>query len=152
VAITALSDLSHDILDSVVARMTLAGVTLPEKQYVWFGSVAVDCEQVVVDYEQSFQGLPAAQDPTPLKCAKLRTTQLAIYIIRCVTTDADEAAMDAAGTIALVDAHTLMTSFIQGYTAGDFGGTCDSVSIFSITPVGPSGGFGGVCLRVQAQL
>lgn len=153
-----LSVLAHDLLDSVVTRMAGDVDPLPDRQYVWSGAVAVDCEQVVVALEQLFQGLPGVADSAALQCTVLRTTQLAIYVIRCVpTSSADgtppsETVMDASGTTMLTDAHVLMRSVVEGYRAGDFAGTCDSFSIVNLLPVGPSGGYGGNVLRVQVQL
>lgn len=153
-----LSTLAHDLLASVVGRLTAAGIVLPTRRYVWVGAVAVDCEQVVVSYEQSFLGLPGLQDASAIQCSVLRSAQFAISIIRCVPspdrsgTPPSVESLDAVATVMLTDALELMRQVVTGYRDRDFSSTCDSMSILNVVPVGPSGGYGGVTMHVQVQV
>lgn len=157
-AIDKLDALAHDLLAAVVAHMTAHAITLPDRQYVWFGQFPVDCEQLVVTWEQSTQGLPGTPDGSPIIAPILRTAQFTVNLLRCVPQpDANghppsDTAMDLAGTIALTDAQALMLSIVEAYKQNDFSAVCDSMSIVNVLPLSQAGRYGGVAVRIQVQI
>lgn len=148
---TALYDVATDLLASVVARMTTAGITLPARQYVHAGLVAYDCEQVTVTVPESgvTHAFPGEAASVNQVCAPPRHVALEVHVVRCVPIPGDSGdpptvtELDASATEVLTDLWALAYVIWEGYREGEWGSTCSTVSLGPVTVNGPEGGFVG---------
>jgi hypothetical protein len=62
----AVGSLLQLTLDTIVGTYEQAGVDLPERRYISYGSTAVDCEQLTVELGQFYSGAPG-EDPNALQ-------------------------------------------------------------------------------------
>lgn len=145
-------------LAAVVSRFATEGISLPARQYVTGGQIALDCEQVVVEVVRVYTGTPGAELANPVSCAVPRSAEMRIWIVRCVPTLKDngdfptQAELDASGEELLTDGWVLVWGLLQEYRDGNFLSQCDKLVIGNLSAVGPEGGFGGFTLSFDADL
>jgi hypothetical protein len=72
------------ILDAIVVVYQDNDVSLPDRQYIAMNSVAHDCEQLTVAFQQMYLGPPGGQLDTPLKCDAPRSIVVQVQLARCV--------------------------------------------------------------------
>lgn len=160
---TKLADTAAALLQVCVDGLTTAGLTVPERQYVSSGSVAYDCEQLVVTLERLYPAVPFQDDPGApvLRMTLLRAATLGVHLVRCIPTLSDgprgdvfptPADLDASGMALLTDALVLPKVITTAWRADTFLGTCDQMGIREVLPAEPDGGFGGTICRVDVQL
>lgn len=149
---------ANQALEAVVDRFATEGITLPDRQYVTGGLVALDCEQVVVEVVRVYTGTPGAELSDPVSCAVPRSAEMRIWIVRCVPIFKDngdpptQSELDASGEELLTDGWVLVWGLLQEYRDGNFLSQCDKLVIGNLAAVGPEGGFGGWALTIQADL
>lgn len=70
------------VLGTIEDTFTAAGVALPERRYITFGTPAADCAQLTVALQQLYLGTPGipVQEPTP--CSSPTTAVLRVEILR----------------------------------------------------------------------
>jgi hypothetical protein len=95
-ALTTVADVSEDALnlknmmDGILSRIEdvfqTYNVPLPQRRYWTMGEVAVDCEQVVVNFLQMYLGTPGDEQSMPQRCHVPRTATVIISISRAVAT------------------------------------------------------------------
>ena len=93
---TTIADVSSDALslknmmDGILSRIETVfqsyNVPLPSRRYWTMGEVAVDCEQVVVNFLQMYLGTPGDEQSSPQRCHVPRTATVIISISRPVAT------------------------------------------------------------------
>jgi hypothetical protein len=91
---TDVSDISDDalnlkkmmdgVLDRVITIYQSYNVPLPERRYWTFGDPVVDCEQVVVSFNQMYLGAPGLPVSSPQRCHMPRTATITIGVARSV--------------------------------------------------------------------
>jgi hypothetical protein len=140
-----LRDLLLGVLERVQSVFQSYNVELPVRQYWTMGEPAIDCEQLVVFFQQLYLGPPGAQVGEPQRCHVPRSATLTISLSRATPIVSQNGRppapekIEAASEILAIDAWVLMDSVNQldqwdetGYGVGVIA-TLDSAS--------PEGGF-----------
>src|SRR5437879_710280 len=80
-------DLMVVVMAEIVGAYGELSVTPPDRRYIWIGSPAVDCEQLVISYNRIYTGTPGqeANDVTYLPVVQ-RVVEMRIEVHRCVPT------------------------------------------------------------------
>jgi hypothetical protein len=145
----SLKNLLDDVLQVIVDRYAHHGVTLPTRQYWIAGQEALDCEQLVVSFQQLYIGPPGDEATKPQRSNSPRSVVLKATIAREIPTingrghipTGDK--IQEGSNIAAVDAWVLLdcVAFLdQWENTGAFGlGVIGTVDIES-----PEGGFQAV--------
>jgi hypothetical protein len=142
----SLKVLLDEVLQVIVDRYAHHAVTLPTRQYWTMGQEAIDCEQLVISFQQLYIGPPGDAATSPQRCHSPRSTVLRATIAREIPTAngrgqiPTEEKIQEAAYISAVDAWVLLdcVAFLDQWEAtGAFGlgviGTVDAES--------PEGGF-----------
>lgn len=154
---------ASDLLGVVEDVFTTAGIALPDRRYVTFGEVALDCELCVVSItlgrhgtaDEASSGLPSFPG-SPFT----RSLDMDVWVIRCVPTLTDDEpdkiptaeALLASAEELTDDAWTLWSGLKQKHTDGSLMSGCTSVFFGDLNPYGPEGGMGGSTLSLSIQL
>jgi len=77
-----LRDMMQGVLERVQAVFQSYNVELPHRKYWTMGTPAVDCEQLVVYFQQLYLGPPGAQVGEPQRCHVPRSATMTISIAR----------------------------------------------------------------------
>lgn len=149
-----LPELLQLTLDTLVGTFDQAGVDLPERQYIAFGDVVVDCEQLTVQFQQLVYGPPGGDPNSVQRCDGPRSVSLLVQLFRCVpTTNTPRGGAPTPEAIAastkthLRDAWLLMDALAQVDAA-----TWKSGVVGEVSPVSPNGGFAGASLSIMLQV
>jgi hypothetical protein len=81
-----LKDMMDGILERVETVFQSYNVPLPQRRYWTMGTPAIDCDQVVVSFNQMYLGSPGDQVSSPQRCNVPRTAIVTISIAREVPT------------------------------------------------------------------
>lgn len=142
----SLKNLMDEILQVIIDRYAFHSVTLPPRQYWTAGQGAIDCEQLVLSFQQLYIGPPGDQASAPQRCNSPRTTVLTATVAREIPTSSGKGLAPAADKIeqgsyiAAVDAWVLLdcVAFLDQWEAtGAFG--LGVIGTVDIEP--PEGGF-----------
>jgi hypothetical protein len=124
-----LKNLMDGVLEKTVEVFGDYNVPLPSRQFWTVGEPAIDCEQLVVSFIQTYLGLPGNQASEPQRCQSPRSVVLTISISREIpvvgvngkapTGDKNE----EASRIAVVDAWMFMELInkLDQWEPGEFG-------------------------------
>jgi len=158
-------EVGQAILDAVVGHFAVAGIALPERQYLAPGDptqIAWDCEQLVV----ALQGIGWGQHPTAGPLATKMGSQInavglrhAIYVVslvRCTPSDGDRETglvsaqlIHAAGQQFMDDMGVLSQALVEACAEVRAGLDRGSlVEAGAINPEGPSGQYHGMSAPV----
>lgn len=155
--IEAVGQLLFTILDVVVGRYEQAGIDLPERRYIHYGTVAADCEQLTVELNQVFPGLPGEDPSAAQPCAGStpRTAATTVTIFRKVPTGSGNRGQDPPTPEALT-ATTLILArdswlLLDAAEEVDQRGHRRGV-IAEVSPIGPSGGYTGVTMTLSVAI
>lgn len=153
--IDVLSEMLFTALDSVESTFDQAHVDLPERRYIAWGGVAVDCEQLTVSLIQAYPGVPGGSPDQPVRCEGPRTAVIAVQLMRCAPQPAGPRATKPAvesenstTTQLARDAWLLLNAAGVFDVAGSWG----SGIIAEVTAAQPQGGFVGSVLTLTAQI
>lgn len=111
-----LMNLMQGVLDRIVVIYDSYNVPLPSRRYWTMTLPAIDCEQVVVSFVQSYLGAPGDQAADPQRCNQPRSAVLTITVARPVPSVGQNggtpsaANIQKASEIVAVDAWILMQS------------------------------------------
>jgi hypothetical protein len=148
-----LKDMMDGVLERVQSVYQSYNVPLPSRCYWIMGTPAIDCEQLVVSFNQLYLGPPGDQANTPQRCNMPRTATLEILISREVVTVGQGGRAPSGDKIqeasvpSAVDAWVLMESinlFDQWDGSGGFG----LGVIATVESMGPEGGFSSVSMQL----
>lgn len=142
---TNLRDMMSGILERVEAVFQSYNVELPQRRYWAMGQPAIDCEQLVVYFQQMYLGTPGAQVGEPQRCHVPRSATVTISIARAtpiVNQNGRPPAPEkirAASEVLAIDAWVLMESINQldQWDASGFG--IGVIATLEVNP--PEGGF-----------
>lgn len=142
---TNLRDMMNGVLERVQAVFQSYNVGLPARQYWSMGQPAVDCEQLVVYFQQMYLGAPGAELGDPQRCHVPRSATLSVSISR-VTPIVNQngrppspAAIEAASSAMAIDSWVLMESVNQLDQWDETGFGVGVVATLEVS--GPEGGF-----------
>jgi hypothetical protein len=124
-----LKNLMDGVLEKTVEVFEEYNVPLPSRQFWTVGEPAIDCEQLVVSFIQTYLGLPGNQASEPQRCQSLRSVVLTISISREIPVvgvngkapTGDK--IEEASRIAVVDAWMFMELInkLDQWEPGEFG-------------------------------
>jgi hypothetical protein len=151
--------LARAVLDALTERWPVGAAELPERRYVAFGEVAIDCEQITVSIERTFTiEADAATEVTATGALFfMRAVEVTVQIARCIPTVDDDGNMprpediEVSAAIAAQDEQNIRDALIDAQQEGDLA-SCNGIALQNWTAVGPDGGFGGGRLGVLLAL
>lgn len=157
--------LAQELRDVIVAGYALAGVDLPERQFVSPGLPAWDCEILAVQLERTFGiagnlATEIIEPQLPQAAHAMRGATFAVHLIRCVPTLHDDGTNvqvpsvteeEAAAKVIYTDVQMLLNVIVAGQRAGDLPG-CSGVAFEAWQTVGPQGGLSGGYLRLRLMV
>jgi hypothetical protein len=124
-----LKNLMDGVLEKTVEVFDEYNVPLPSRQFWTVGEPAIDCEQLVVSFIQTYLGLPGNQASEPQRCQSPRSVVLTISISREIPVvgvngkapTGDK--IEEASRIAVVDAWMFMELInkLDQWEPGEFG-------------------------------
>lgn len=143
-------------MDGILSRIETVfqayNVPLPSRRYWTMGEVAVDCEQVVVNFLQMYLGTPGDEQSAPQRCHVPRTATVVISISRPVATVGQNGRPPSGDKItessytSAIDAWVLMEC-IREFDMWDDSGYGLGV-IATLDSSGPEGGFQTVNMQL----
>lgn len=142
---TNLRDMMEGVLYRVESVFQSYNVELPMRKYWTMGQPAVDCEQLVVFFQQMYLGPPGAQVGDPQRCHVPRSATLGITIARSTPIVGQNGRppspekIQAASEILAYDAWVLMQSINQLDQWDETGFGVGVIATLDTTP--PEGGF-----------
>ena len=124
-----LKNLMDGVLEKTVEVFEEYNVPIPSRQFWTVGEPAIDCEQLVVSFIQTYLGLPGNQASEPQRCQAVRSVVLTISISREIPVvgvngkapTGDK--IEEASRIAVVDAWMFMELInkLDQWEPGEFG-------------------------------
>ena len=124
-----LKNLMDGVLEKTVEVFEEYNVPIPSRQFWTVGEPAIDCEQLVVSFIQTYLGLPGNQASEPQRCQSPRSVVLTISISREIPVvgvngkapTGDK--IEEASRIAVVDAWMFMELInkLDQWEPGEFG-------------------------------
>lgn len=114
-----LRDLMEGVLERVQNVFQSYNVELPQRRYWMMSTPAIDCEQLVVYFQQLYLGAPGAEVGEPQRCHVPRSATMGIMIARQTPVVGQNGrppspeAIQAASESMAVDAWVLMESINQ---------------------------------------
>ena len=140
-----LRDMMQGVLERVQSVFQSYNVELPNRKYWTMAQPAVDCEQLVVYFQQMYLGAPGAEVGEPQRCHVPRSASLAVSIARATPIVSQNgrppspAAIESASTSMAIDAWVLMESINQLDQWDETGYGIGVVATLDVSP--PEGGF-----------
>lgn len=142
---TNLRDMMEGVLERVESVFQSYNVELPQRKYWAMAQPAVDCEQLVVFFQQLYLGPPGAQVGEPQRCHVPRSATLTISIARATPIVGQNGRppapekIQAASEILAYDAWILMQSINELDQWDDTGYGVGVIATLEVNP--PEGGF-----------
>jgi|APGre2960657373_1045057.scaffolds.fasta_scaffold08420_5 hypothetical protein len=144
------------VLDTIVAQYEAYNMPVPTRRYWTIGLPPVDCEQLVVSFQQMYLGAPGAQVSSPQKCEAPRTATFSVSVARPVPSGGQNggapstASLTKAATVAAYDAWILMESAaaLDQWEEGGYG----MGVIATVDTLQPEGGFQVVTLSCTTSV
>ena len=133
------------VLERVQSVFQSYNVELPARQYWMMGQPAIDCEQLVVSFQQLFLGPPGAQVGEPQRCHVPRSATITIEISRATPITQQNGRppspdrIEAASGILAIDSWVLMETINQLDQWDDTGYGVGVIATLDVSP--PEGGF-----------
>jgi hypothetical protein len=147
-----LTDMMDGILDRVEAVFQSYNVDLPNRRYWMIGEPAIDCEQVVVSFNQMYLGAPGDEASQPQRCNVPRSATVTIYISREVATVGVNGRPPSPEKIQQTSARSTTDAWVLMETVREFDmwdGTGYGLGVVANLEIsGPDGGFQTVGLQV----
>ena len=140
-----LRDMMQGVLERVQSVFQSYNVELPARQYWMMGQPAIDCEQLVISFQQLFLGPPGAQVGEPQRCHVPRSATITIEISRATPITQQNGRppspdrIEAASGILAIDSWVLMETINQLDQWDDTGYGVGVIATLDVSP--PEGGF-----------
>lgn len=148
------ADFMEVILQTVVDTFTDAGVDLPERRFVTFGTPASDGEQVTVALQQLYLGTPGTPPTQPSMCNSPTTGVFRVEVLRAVPVPEGRKTVVAAETMheagigTVTDGELLLRS-ISTLCGAQFGG----MGVFAdVSMPNEQGALGGPIMTITAGI
>jgi hypothetical protein len=140
-----LRDMMQGVLERVQTIFQSYNVELPNRRYWTMSTPAIDCEQLVVYFQQLYLGAPGAQVGEPQRCHVPRSATITISIARATPIVSQNGrppspqAIEAASEVMAVDSWVLMESINLLDQWDDAGFGIGVIATLDASP--PEGGF-----------
>lgn len=147
-----LRDMMQGVLERVQSVFQSYNVELPARRYWTMAEPAVDCEQLVVYFQQMYLGAPGAELGEPQRCHVPRSATIGVSISRITPIVSQNGrpptpeAIEAASEVMAIDSWVLMSSInsLDQWDETGFG-----VGVIATLNVGsPEGGFQTTTLTI----
>ena len=144
------------VLQTVVQKYEDYGMPVPARRYWTIGLAPVDCEQLVVSFQQMYLGAPGAQASAPQKTEAPRTATFSISVARAVPSGGQNGgapsvpSLTKAATVAAYDSWILIES-AASFDQWEEGGYGMGV-IATVDTLQPEGGFQVVTLSCTTSV
>lgn len=148
----ALKATADELLAEVVASLATEGRPAFLRSYVSDGAVAYDCEQLVVEVEGVFAGLPLAGTVSPLDNRTVLHVNIAIHAVRCAPALGSNGSAPSAAAIDASAAAVLGDAAAQLAAVRTFSSRCRPAVLSGSSFPGPLGGFVAAVTRVAVAL
>lgn len=149
-----------NMMDGVIPRVESVfqsyNVPLPARRYWMIGTPALDCEQVVVSFDQMYLGTPGDEASQPVRCHVPRSVTFIIAITREIATvgmngrPPSGEKIQQTSVMSTIDAWVLMESVREFDMWDDTGYGLGVIATLQIS--GPEGGFQTVGLQVTMSV
>jgi hypothetical protein len=142
---TNLRDMIAGVLERVQNVFQSYNVELPDRRYWAMAQPAVDCEQLVVYFQQLYLGPPGAEVGEPQRCNVPRSATLAVQIARATPIVGQNGrppspqAIESASQIMAIDSWVMMESINQLDMWDETGYGVGVIATLDVAP--PEGGF-----------
>lgn len=131
----------------------------PDRQYITYGDVAVDCDQLVVAIRgitptQQFPDLP----PARVRCSQIPVVEFWVELHRCGPQPADDgqppspSALQTFAQTMADDQESLICEFLDAIVNNDMTPRPQAWTMRPTEPIGPLGDYTGVRLPLLVQL
>jgi hypothetical protein len=140
-----LRDMMRGVLERVQSVFQSYNVELPARQYWMMGQPAIDCEQLVISFQQLYLGPPGAQVGDPQRCHVPRSATISVELSRATPITQQNGRpptperMEAASEILAIDSWVLMETINQLDQWDDTGYGVGVIATLDVSP--PEGGF-----------
>jgi hypothetical protein len=140
-----LRDMMRGVLERVQSVFQSYNVELPARQYWMMGQPAIDCEQLVISFQQLYLGPPGAQVGEPQRCHVPRSATITVELSRATPITQQNGRpptperMEAASEILAIDSWVLMETINQLDQWDDTGYGVGVIATLDVSP--PEGGF-----------
>jgi hypothetical protein len=140
-----LRDMMEGVLGRVQSVFQSYNVELPARQYWMMGTPAIDCEQLVVYFQQLYLGPPGAQVGEPQRCHVPRSATITVALSRATPIAQQNGRppsperIEAASEVLAIDSWVLMESINLLDMWDDAGYGPGVIATLDVTP--PEGGF-----------
>jgi len=140
-----LRDMMQGVLERVQSVFQSYNVELPARQYWMMGQPAIDCEQLVIYFQQLYLGPPGAQVGEPQRCHVPRSATVTISLSRATPIAQQNGRppaperIEAASEVLAIDSWVLMESINQLDMWDETGYGVGIIATLDVTP--PEGGF-----------
>jgi hypothetical protein len=147
-----LRDMMQGVLGRVQSVFQSYNVELPARQYWMMGQPAIDCEQLVISFQQLYLGPPGAQVGDPQRCHVPRSATITIELSRATPITQQNGRpptperMEAASEILAIDSWVLMETINQLDQWDDTGYGVGVIATLDVSP--PEGGFQTTTLTI----
>ena len=147
-----LTDMMDGILERVESVFQSYNVNLPSRRYWMIGEPAIDCEQVVVSFNQMYLGSPGDEASQPQRCNVPRSATVTIYVSREVATVGVNGRPPSPEKIQQTSSRSTVDAWVLMETVREFDmwdGTGYGLGVVANLEIsGPDGGFQTVGLQV----
>lgn len=149
---TNLRDMMSGVLERVEAVFQSYNVELPKRRYWSMATPAVDCEQLVVYFQQMYLGAPGSEVGEPQRCHVPRSATVAVSISRATPIVSQNGrppapqAIENASSIMAIDSWVLMESINQLDQWDETGYGVGVIATLEVSP--PEGGFQTTTLTI----
>lgn len=140
-----LRDMMQGVLERVQSVFQSYNVELPARQYWMMGTPAIDCDQLVIFFQQLYLGPPGAQVGEPQRCHVPRSATVTIAISRQTPIAQQNGRppapekIEAASEVLAIDAWVLMSAVNQLDQWDETGYGVGVIATLDVSP--PEGGF-----------
>ncbi len=140
-----LRDMMQGVLERVQSVFQSYNVELPARQYWMMGQPAIDCEQLVIVFQQLYLGPPGAQVGEPQRCHVPRSATITIALSRATAITQQNGRppsperIEAASEVLAIDSWVLMESVNQLDQWDETGYGVGVIATLDVSP--PEGGF-----------
>jgi hypothetical protein len=140
-----LRDMLQGVLERVQSVFQSYNVELPARQYWMMGQPAIDCEQLVIVFQQLYLGPPGAQVGEPQRCHVPRSATITIALSRATAITQQNGRppsperIEAASEVLAIDSWVLMESVNQLDQWDETGYGVGVIATLDVSP--PEGGF-----------
>lgn len=140
-----LRDMMQGVLERVQSVFQSYNVELPARQYWMMGQQAIDCEQLVIVFQQLYLGPPGAQVGDPQRCHVPRSATITIALSRATPITQQNGRpptperIEAASEVLAIDSWVLMESVNQLDQWDETGYGVGVIATLDVSP--PEGGF-----------